>query len=124
MRILHLTLKRKWFLQIASGFQTIDYRSIKPYWNSRLMNREYDEVHFRNGYRPDSPFMRVIYLGAAPVHLEDGFYFAIELGDVLEVKNINLLSYPNPWLTEISVGYVHSVEWQESGFVSEFIAPN
>lgn len=118
MRILHLTLKLKWFLEIARGYKTTEFRLIKPYWNSRLMNREYEEVHFRNGYRPDSPFMRVTYLGATSIHLEDGLYFAIELGDVLEVKNINLLAYPDPWLTEISVGM------QKGGFVSEFIAPN
>jgi len=117
IKILHLTLKLKWFLEIAVGYKTIEYREIKPYWNSRLINREYDEVHFRNGYRADSPFMRVTYLGATPVHLEEGMFFAIGLGAVLEVKNINLNSYANPWLTELSV------RGMRSGFVSEFFAP-
>lgn len=98
-RILHLTLKRKWFIEIAMGYKTIEYREFKSYWIPRLLNRTFDQVHFRNGYRPDSPFMRVVYLDTQFVMNEDGrVCFAIGLGDVLEVKNINLTSYPDPWV--------------------------
>ncbi len=112
MRILHLTLKRKWFLEIARGYKTTEFRLIKPYWVARLLNREFDEIHFRNGYRYNSPFMKVECKQIKTISIEGIYYFCIELGDVLEVKNINLLAYPDPWLTEISLGM------QESGFVS------
>lgn len=65
MRILHLTLKKKWFWLIASGIKKNEFRECTPYWEKRLLHgedgtpNEYDEVHFRNGYRKESPFMRV-----------------------------------------------------------------
>ena len=38
MKILHLTLKRKWFDLIASGEKKEEYREIKPYWVARLVD--------------------------------------------------------------------------------------
>lgn len=38
MKILHLTLKKKWFDMIESGEKTEEYREIKPYWIRRLVN--------------------------------------------------------------------------------------
>lgn len=55
-RVLHLTLKRQWFDMIASGEKLEEYREVKEYWTRRLY-RDLDAVHFRNGYRPDSPTM-------------------------------------------------------------------
>ena len=49
MKILHLTLKRKWFDMIADGIKREEYREIKPYWNRRL-NQHFDIVRFKNGY--------------------------------------------------------------------------
>lgn len=64
MAILRLTLKKKWFDLIASGQKTVEYREYKPYWISRLMRDgalrdDISEVHFRNGYGPSAPLMRV-----------------------------------------------------------------
>lgn len=88
MKILHLTLKKKWFDMIASGDKSEEYREIKPYWISRLVDgldhptdyekrfgftfmwkgcgphsmrsaEHYDIVQFRNGYAKDSPIVRV-----------------------------------------------------------------
>ena len=50
MRILHLTLKKKWFDMIASGEKREEYRELKPYWHKRLMDKTYDAIKFRNGY--------------------------------------------------------------------------
>lgn len=36
MRILHLTLKKKWFDMILSGEKKEEYRKITPYWTQRL----------------------------------------------------------------------------------------
>jgi len=58
-RVLYLTLKKKWFDMIASGEKREEYREMKPYWHKRLCNKEYDVIHFRNGYNKDSPTMIV-----------------------------------------------------------------
>jgi hypothetical protein len=36
MRVLHLTLKKKWFDMIASGEKKEEYRELKDYWGYRL----------------------------------------------------------------------------------------
>ena len=88
MRILHLTLHRKWFDLIAKGIKVEEYREYKPYWITRLSERSYDEIHFRNGYRIDAPFMRVECRGIV-LDGQSG-RFVIKLGKVLEVKNYRL----------------------------------
>lgn len=59
MKILHLTLKKKWFDMIASGIKREEYRELKPYWHKRLQTKTYDVIKFRNGYTEDSPWMLV-----------------------------------------------------------------
>ena len=63
MKILHLTLKKKWFDMIASGEKKEEYREIKPYWTKRLADRDYDAILFRNGYSKDSPRLLIEYKG-------------------------------------------------------------
>lgn len=63
MKALHLTLKKKWFDMIASGFKTEEYRDINKYFKARLVGREYDVVCFKNGYRRDSPTITLEYKG-------------------------------------------------------------
>ncbi len=85
-RILHLTLKKKWFDLIASGKKKVEYREVKPYWNKRLLGKVFDEIYFKNGYSKSSPFMRVEWKGMySAVQAGKKCYF-IELGKVLEVK--------------------------------------
>lgn len=79
-KILTLTISKQWFDMIADGRKNEEYREIKPYWASRLVNQQaeggevlFDEyggyccvtgkpeykpfthVLFINGYRKDSP---------------------------------------------------------------------
>jgi hypothetical protein len=68
MKILHLTLKKKWFDMIKSGDKTEEYREIKPYWTKRLTDKEgwfkhFDIVRFKNGYAKDSPVIDVEFNG-------------------------------------------------------------
>lgn len=102
-RILHLTLKRKYFDLIATGQKKHEYRECKPYWEKRLLHgpdgepNGYDEVWFRNGYQENNPFMRVEFIGitisgkawTTPKHGEilHEDEIVIFLGKVLEVKN-------------------------------------
>ena len=98
-RILHLTLKKCWYVQILSGEKTVEYRELKPYWTQRLTCptdttgfftkwgfREYDYIIFKNGYGKDVPTMKVEWKGCSIVDHEDfGNCYAIELGKVEEL---------------------------------------
>jgi len=92
-KVLHLTLYRRWFLEILKGTKTTEYREITPYWKKRLFDAEgkpvrYDEIFFRNGYAKDCPKMRVKFLGFSK---EKGKY-AIKLGKILETANVKGLA--------------------------------
>ena len=79
-KVITLTVSKQWFEMIADGKKTEEYREIKPYWASRLVNQQaesgevlfdefggycrvigkleykpYTHVLFINGYRKDSP---------------------------------------------------------------------
>ena len=79
-KVLTLTISKQWFDMIVSGEKTEEYREIKKYWGSRLVNHQsesgevlfdefggycrvigkleykpYTHVLFVNGYRKDSP---------------------------------------------------------------------
>ena len=79
-KVLTLTVSKQWFDMIAAGEKTEEYREIKPYWASRLVNQQaergevlfdefrgyclvigkleyktYTHILFINGYRKDSP---------------------------------------------------------------------
>ena len=98
MKILHLTLKKKWFDLIASGKKTMEYREDKPYWQKRLLDGEdpkhFDVVRFKNGYG-DVPTMDVQFKGIAFTGSEwctpkngevlTGDTIVIKLGDVLSI---------------------------------------
>lgn len=84
MKVLHLTLKRKWYDMVLSGEKKEEYREVKDYWVSRLVNEftspyqhepfnfiykgvkngmwsavPFDVVQFKNGYSSDAPTMTV-----------------------------------------------------------------
>ena len=79
-KVLTLTVSKQWFDMIVADEKTEEYRDIKPYWASRLVNQQaesgevlfdefggycrvigkleykpYTHVIFINGYRKDSP---------------------------------------------------------------------
>lgn len=86
-RILHLTLHRRWFDAIARAEKKEEYRAITPFWTKRLDGRTYDEIHFRNGYHPTSPFMRVQCLGLKRSEWQGQPVYALQLGAILETRN-------------------------------------
>jgi hypothetical protein len=86
MRILHLTLKREWFDQIAQGLKRKEFRQYKPYWQRRLEGREYDAILFRNGYASNAPEMLVEYVGLGRDGLGRNADYVIRLGRVIETK--------------------------------------
>ncbi|MFC2467828.1 MAG: ASCH domain-containing protein [Capnocytophaga endodontalis] len=95
-KTLHLTIKKKWFDMILSGEKTEEYRDIKPYYNLRLIGREYDTVVFRNGYARDAPSLTIelktirFGIGKPEWGAEEGkTYFVLLLGKIINTKNIN-----------------------------------
>ena len=93
---LHLTIKKKWFDMILSGEKIEEYRDIKPYYNIRLIGREYDSVVFRNGYARDAPSLTIelktIRFGTGKPEwgAEEGkTYFVLSLGKIIDTKNID-----------------------------------
>lgn len=92
VKVLHLTLEAQHFYSIAAGIKKEEYREIKKYWIRRLfdfdgMYKEFDEIHFRNGYHSDSPFMRVECKGICVKPVKGKNYYTLKLGEVLEIKN-------------------------------------
>jgi len=93
---LHLTLKKKWFDMIFSGEKKEEYRDIKPYYNLRLIGKEYDTVVFRNGYARDAPRLTIelkaIRFGTGNPEwgaVPNRKYFVLYLGKIINTKNID-----------------------------------
>ena len=95
MKILHLTLKAKWFDMIASGRKHEEYREIKPYWYKRLADKEFTHVLFRNGYSKNARSVLVeciwisVAYGIESWGAEIGKeYYVIYLGDIVEINGV------------------------------------
>jgi len=100
LRVLRLTLKRKWFDMIASGEKREEYREVGPWINSRIHGKKYDVVEFKNGYGTSVPTVIVEYKGA--MHgtgkpewgaIPGKHYLVLCLGKVISSKN--MLPRPN-----------------------------
>jgi hypothetical protein len=62
MQTLKIVIKKIYFDQIASGEKKIEYRDVKPFWQSRLYDANgkkkiYDNIEFINGYNADAKRM-------------------------------------------------------------------
>ena len=101
MKILHLTLKRKWFEMILRGEKPEEYREIKWHWIQRLTfdmikHKSFDIVRFRNGYDKDAPTFDIEFRG---IEIREGNpewgaapsmkYFVIRLGKLIFGKNLD-----------------------------------
>ena len=92
-KVLHLTLKKKWFDEILSGKKKVEYREIKPYWQIRLIDNkgipiDYKKIIFKNGYGKNVPIMVVEYLG---LNISDKY--EIQLGKILETVNLHTYDF-------------------------------
>lgn len=95
LRVLRLTLKKKWFDMIASGEKTEEYRTPSEWIFSRLIGKGYDVVEFSNGYGKHVPRVVVKYFGwhQGPGRPEWGGmwqnrYVVIRLGHVISLHNV------------------------------------
>ena len=85
-QILHLSLEREWFDEIARGTKNKEYRKYKPYWKTRLEGRQYDVVKFRNGYGRNVPEMVVEFRGLTRAGNSRNADYVIKLGRILSLK--------------------------------------
>lgn len=76
---------------MSLGWKTREYREVKDYWTVRLVDENglkvFDEIHIRNGYQKDAPFIKLKFLG---LKIRSGFqqlFYEIFLGEVLERRN-------------------------------------
>ena len=88
--ILHLNLHREFFSRIAAGTKRIEYRQQTAYWKTRLENRKYDAISFRNGYAKDAPEMLVEFRGVRQIRKWGKPQYAIQLGHILKIKRWRL----------------------------------
>lgn len=84
--ILHLNLHREYFDAIANMTKRIEYRKRSPYWRTRLENRKYDVISFRNGYATNAPEMLVEFRGIRRYGKGRSAYYALRLGRILKIK--------------------------------------
>ena len=88
MKILHLTIKKQYFDLIISKQKIIEYRKITPYWITRLENKTYDIIYFRNGYSRKSPYLIAEFNYLRKIIYHNKFHYAIYLGKILEFGNL------------------------------------
>ena len=84
--ILHLNLHREYFAKIVTKTKRTEYRRRTPYWKTRLENRKYDVIQFRNGYATNAPEMQVEFLGVRRIKKDGKNVYAIRLGKILKIK--------------------------------------
>jgi len=60
MKILHLNLKKEYFNEIKDNKKHFEYRLYNDYWIKRLVNKHYDEVHFKLGYPKNNEGDKII----------------------------------------------------------------
>jgi hypothetical protein len=109
-KVLHLTIKKRWFDMISSGEKKEEYRLLKRYWSERLCDKimcdetggwlsnidssilfkHFDVVKFVNGYGNDKPTVTVQCLGISigkgreEWGAEGDEYFVIKFGDIIK----------------------------------------
>jgi len=92
MKILTLRICNKWFQKILDWKLTYELKEIKPYWISRLFEKDgnlknYDKISVKNGYSSISPEVVIEFDGVDEVIEEWKKYFKVKLWNILEVNN-------------------------------------
>lgn len=112
MKILHSTIKKKFFDMIASGVKKEEYKELKDFWKSRLLEygweqdetpyvfphmvKQYDAIKLYNGWACSEKYPSILVefkgvsIGNAKPEWSDnwqGNVFIIELGEIVE-KNL------------------------------------
>ncbi len=91
---MQLTLRicNKWFKKILDWKLTYELKEIKPYWISRLYDKnwnlkEYQTISVKNGYYSTSPELIVEFDWVEKVVENNQEYFKVKLWKIIEVRN-------------------------------------
>lgn len=84
--VLHPSLHRQFFAQIAAGRKRTESRRRTPCWRRRLGGRRCDVIQFCNGYATQAPEMQVEFLGVRRIKKWGKPFYAIRLGRILKIK--------------------------------------
>jgi len=104
-KVLKLNLKTEPFNVMVTGEKKIEYRDIKKWSSSRLINKDgsskhYDYVRFQIAYKSTYPYFFCVYKGfekvtGVDIKYSNGFKvkfdderYAIHLGDILLIGNL------------------------------------
>lgn len=94
-RTLLLRSCKKDFEEIVKNWKKIRYLEVKKYWESRLLEKnwdykDFDEIKLQNWYSSDSPQAIIKFIwNNWIVEKEWTNYFEIEMGEIIEVNNYN-----------------------------------
>jgi len=84
LMVLHLTLYRKYFIEILNGRKKNEYRKANKYWDKRFMNKDkYIYVIFKNGYHKNSPQLTIEIKSITKLDN----YYKISLGNIINTLN-------------------------------------
>jgi len=59
-KILHIHVKRKYWEKVKSGTKKEEYRAVTDYWVKRLIDKNYDEIHYKLGYPKKSDKSKIL----------------------------------------------------------------
>lgn len=95
-KILTLRICGDGFKKLVTEGCSHRYREAKPFWESRLFEKDgtpkhFDVVHIVNGYKATSPTVVMEYHGILGIEEFNGKEcFKLGLGKILEIKNYTL----------------------------------
>ena len=69
------------------GLKLLNIEKKTDYWKKRIEGRDYDYIHFRNGYAKVAPTMLVKYNGYEVGFNGIGEEYRIKIGKIIEVNN-------------------------------------
>ena len=96
---LFLIIKRKYFDQIILGQKTEELRIASPYFEKKLLGRNYKTITLQAGYNKNSPRLTAEYTGLELKEIQHEIFgpkpvlvFAIKLGKILNESSANTTS--------------------------------
>lgn len=92
-KILLLRTCSKWFEKLVNWKTKYKFREVKPYWESRLLEKNwnpknFNEIHIKNWYKKDSPIIKFEFWWIEWIfEHENKQCFKIKLWKQLEILN-------------------------------------
>lgn len=74
MKDLFIIIKKKYLEEIKNGIKSEEFRTITPYWTKRLVGKEYRNIIFQAGYKPDCERLTVSYQGFTIKTIQHDFF--------------------------------------------------